>query len=181
MTRHEHQLYAVPFTEADQVRLAGFSCGSDTAGRAVTEWLLGSDVFDSMKRGTRVWLFENGMREVVGYGSIGSTNWKWPPPEGKRATIVYIPMLGIAERFQGQPSDTDWKYSNQIMGQLISEARTHTAAWPNDDIKRLKWLALLVHPENTRAVRFYERWGFEQIPDVVRSHGNVIMKLWIGD
>ena len=101
MTRHEHQLYAVPFTEADQVRLAGFSCGSDTAGRAVTEWLLGSDVFDSMKRGTRVWLFENGMREVVGYGSIGSTNWKWPPPEGKRATIVYIPMLGIAERFQG--------------------------------------------------------------------------------
>ena len=90
-------------------------------------------------------------------------------------------MLGIAERFQGQPSDTDWKYSNQIMGQLISEARTHTAAWPNDDIKRLKWLALLVHPENTRAVRFYERWGFEQIPDVVRSHGNVIMKLWIGD
>ena len=76
MTSNEHQLYAVPFTEADQVRLAGFSCGTDTSGQYVTEWLLGSDVMESMKRGTRVWLFENGAGEIVGYGSGEALDWR---------------------------------------------------------------------------------------------------------
>ncbi len=181
MNHHEFQLYAVPFTEADQERLAGFSCGAGTVGHYVTEWLLGSDVLESMKRGTRVWLFENGAGEIVGYGSVGPTKWKWPPPDGSRATIIYIPMLGIAEQFQGQPPDPEWKYSSQIMRHLINEARNLTADWTNDDPKRLKWLALLVQPENKPAVRLYERWGFELIPDAERAHGHVIMKLWIGE
>ncbi len=48
MMDHPDQLYAVEFTEADQVRLVGFSCGDELWSRHVTEWILGSDVFDSM-------------------------------------------------------------------------------------------------------------------------------------
>lgn len=49
MTPHPHQLYAAPFTEADQARLAGFSCGAEPWSRHVAEWLLGSDVCDSIR------------------------------------------------------------------------------------------------------------------------------------
>ncbi|MFO0912662.1 MAG: hypothetical protein U0795_06880 [Pirellulales bacterium] len=57
MTDHPHQLYATLFSQADQTRLAGFSCGDEPWSEHVTEWIRGSDVLESMKRGTRVWLF----------------------------------------------------------------------------------------------------------------------------
>lgn len=42
MTDHPHQLYAVEFTEADQARLVGFSCGDDCDrwSEGETEWHL---------------------------------------------------------------------------------------------------------------------------------------------
>lgn len=70
MTDHPHQLYAIEFSEADQARLVGFSCGDEPWSKHVAEWILGSDVLDSMKRGTRVWLFETGSAEVVGFELI---------------------------------------------------------------------------------------------------------------
>jgi hypothetical protein len=76
MTDHPHQLYAIEFSEADKTRLAGFSCGDEPWSRHVTEWILGSDVLDSMKRGTRVWLFETEGGEVVGFGSLGTSQWR---------------------------------------------------------------------------------------------------------
>ncbi len=75
MTAHPHQLYAVPFTETDQARMVGFSCGDELWSRHVSEWILGSDVVDSMKKGTRVWLFETAAREIIGFGSIGTSKW----------------------------------------------------------------------------------------------------------
>jgi hypothetical protein len=92
MTDHPHQLYAVDFTEADQARLGGFSCGDEPWSKHVTEWILGSDVLDSMKRGTRVWLFETAQGEVVGFGSVGTSEWRWPPPKGSKTTeCVFCP------------------------------------------------------------------------------------------
>lgn len=70
MDQHPDQLYAIPFTEADQSRLVGFSCGDAVWSRHVSEWLLGSDVLDSMKRGTRVWLFETLDKVVVGLAPL---------------------------------------------------------------------------------------------------------------
>ncbi len=122
MADHPNQLYAVEFTEADQARLVGFSCGDELWSRHVTEWIRGSDVVDSMKRGTRVWLFETTQGEVVGFGSVGTSEWRWPPPKGSKATIVLIPMLGIDFRFRGDPSDPDWRYSGQLM--LFGERNT---------------------------------------------------------
>ena len=157
MTPHPHQLFAVPFSEADQVRLVGFSCGEEPWSRHVAEWILGSDVFESMKRGTRVWLFETEAREIVGFGSIGTSRWKWPLPDGAYTKIVLLPMLGIAEPFIGQPSDPEWRYSLQIIEHLIAEARQLTHDWPDGAVDKLKWLALTVHRDNARAIRFYER------------------------
>lgn len=182
MTAHPHQLYPVPFTEADQARLVGFSCGGDLWSRHVAEWILGSDVLDSMKRfGTRVWLFETAAGEVVGFGSIGTSRRKWPPPDGSYATIVLLPMVGIAERFWGQPADRDWRYSEQIIGHLLAEAQELVQDWPDGAADKQKWLALHVHRDNARAIRFYERCGFEVIPGVVGRNDHLIMRVWIGE
>jgi ribosomal protein S18 acetylase RimI-like enzyme len=177
---HLHQLYAVEFTEADQARLAGFSCGDESWSKHVTEWILGSDVFESMKRGSRVWLFETAQREVVGFGSIGTSEWQWPPPKGTRKTIVLIPMLGIDARFRGQPADSDWRYSGQLLSHLIAEALRTAREWSDADNKP-QWLVLMVHQDNARAIKFYEQRGFELIPGVLRRKDHSVMKLWIGE
>lgn len=181
MTPHPDQLFAVPFSEADQERLVGFSCGNESWSRYVSEWLLGSDVLDSMKKGTRVWLFENQDKEVVGFGSLGTSRWKWPPPDGARATIALIPMLGVDKEYHGMPEDPEWRFSHQIMGHLIAEAEKLALSGREAGLGHINWLVLMVHRENARAIRFYEQCGFEIIPGVVRRNDHVVMKLWIGE
>lgn len=181
MTAHAHQLYAVPFSPLDQARLADFSCGEEPWSRHVSEWLLGSDVIASMSRGTRVWLFETAAKEIVGFGSLGTSRWSWPPPDGNKTTIALIPMLGIAQRFQGEPPDPEWRYSRQIMGHLIAEAKRLASVDATADAPPPQWLVLMVQRDNARAIRFYEQCGFEVIPGVERRNNHVVMKLWIGD
>lgn len=177
---HPHQLYAVEFTEADQARLVGFSCGDELWSRHVTEWILGSDVFDSMKRGTRVWLFETEQGEVVGFGSVGTSERPWPPPRGSKTTVVLIPMLGIDVRFRGEPPDPAWRYSRQLMSHLIAEGQRVAREWTGNAEKKPQWLVLMVHRDNARVIRFYEACGFELIPDVIRND-HLPMKLWVGE
>jgi ribosomal protein S18 acetylase RimI-like enzyme len=176
MTNHPYQLYAVEFTEADQARLADFSCGDELWSRHVTEWIRGSDVLDSMKRGTRVWLFETEQGEVVGFGSVGISEWRWPPPRGSKTTIALIPMLGIDARYRGEPPDPDWRYSNQLISHLIAAAQQIAQQWNGEAEKQPQWLVLMVHRDNARGIRFYERCGFELMPGVVRRMDHLVMK-----
>ena len=161
----EHQLTADLFTEADQGDLVGFSCGDSDVGRASTQWILGSDVLDSMLRGTTVWLYHNQVEEVVGFGSLGPIRWRWPLPDGGYQNLLIIPMLGIDERFQGEPPDEEWRYSHQIMNHLIYEGHQMSSAAQ----KPFDWLLLLVHPDNERAIKLYEKFDFALIPDVTRG------------
>jgi len=63
-------------------------------------------------------------RTVVGFGALNETRWKrWPPPDGPRSRLLYIPQLGIDVHFHGKPEDPNWRFSNQIMEHLIYEAR----------------------------------------------------------
>ena len=119
MPDHPHQLYAVELHEADQARLAGFTCGDEAWSRHAAEWIRGSDVLDSIAKGTKVWLFENAGGEIVGFGSVGRTRWRWPLPDGSYTSILLIPMLGLRTSFQGQPPDPDWRFARQIMSHLI--------------------------------------------------------------
>ena len=155
MTDHQHQLYAVNFKEADQVRLIGFSCGDEIWSRHVAEWIRGSDVLDSMKKGTKVWLFENASGEIVGFGSVGRTRWRWPLRDGAYNTILLLPMLGLATRFQGQPPEPEWRFARQIMSHLIHAAREMSEATAQS-ASPIDWLVLMVHRDNLRAVKFYQ-------------------------
>jgi len=176
MTNHPHQLYATPLTsEADQTRLVGFNCGTEHFAGHVAEWILGSDVFDSIKRGTRVWIFETVAGHVVGYGSLGTTRWKWPLPDGQRTSLVIIPMLGMDSRYFGQPPEPEWRYANQMMAHLIHEATRLVSEWPRGDKKYCRKLVLFVHRDNRRAIRFYERCGFEAISGSIDESGHFKM------
>ena len=178
---HRYQLHTLEFTEADQIRLVGFFCGDEAWSKHVREWILGSDVLDSMKKGTRVWLFETLAGDVVGFGSVGTSVWRWPPLSGAKATIVLIPMLGLDVRFRGQPPDPEWRYSRQIMGHLLAEGQRIVREWSGDAGEKPQWLVLMVHRDNSRAIHFYEQCGFELIPGVVRREGHLVMKIWIGE
>ncbi len=90
-------------------------------------------------------------------------------------------MFGVAEAFHGKPADPAWRYSGQMMGHLIAEARSLTADWLDEATAWLKWLVLMVHRDSARAIRFYERCGFELIPGVERRNGHLVMKLWLGE
>jgi ribosomal protein S18 acetylase RimI-like enzyme len=181
MTDHPHRLCAVEFTEADQARVVGFSCGEEAWARHVAEWIRGSDVLDSMRRGTKVWLFETARGEIVGFGSLGSTRWRWPPPDGSPTAVLLIPMLGLSARFQGQPPDPEWRFARQIMSHMVSEAKAMSRQAAEESGTPIGWLVLLVHRDNERAIRFYEKCGFELIPGVVRRNDHLVMKLWIGE
>jgi GNAT superfamily N-acetyltransferase len=181
MTDHPHQLYAVEFNAADQARLVGFSCGDEAWSRYVAEWIRGSDVLDSIKRGTKVWLFENAGGEIVGFGSVARTRWRWPLPDGSYTSILLIPMLGLGTCFQGQPPDPDWRFALQIMAHLLNAAREMSQEAAAKSGNPIDWLVLLVHRDNQRAIKFYEKCGFELIPDVMRHKDHLVMKLWIGE
>jgi ribosomal protein S18 acetylase RimI-like enzyme len=86
-------------------------------------------------------------------------------------------MVGLAAAFRGQPSDPDWRYADQIMGHLIDQAAQLAAGWPDDQ----KWLVLVVDPQNLRAIQFYQRCGFELIPNAGRKDGQHVMKVWLGE
>lgn len=187
MTEHPHQLRALEFTEADQERLVGFSCGEAAWSRLATEWIVGSSALDALKRGNRVWLFETTDTNVVGFGCLGTSTWRWPPPDGKdRERVVLIPMLGIDQRFQGKPADAEWRYSRRIMSHLIAEATRIAREWTGAPDKKPNWLVLMVHRDNARAICAYKRCGFQVMVDPVgkpveRHHGHILMKLWIGE
>lgn len=169
-----YQLYADELRASDLAELIDFDCGDDPDkpwSRAATEWLLGSDVWESIeKRGTKVWLFRTELDVIVGFGSLGMTRRKWPPPDGKYSNLLIIPMLGIDRRFHGQPPDPDKRYSKQILSHLLHEARQLFQSNQNAGRETLPLLTLYVHEDNYRAIRLYEKVGFISEPSATRNH-----------
>lgn len=119
-----------------------------------------------------VWLFRNITNQIIGFGSVGPINWRWPLPNGNYTRLLYIPMLGIDQRYQGQPPDREWRYSHQIMQHLKFAAHQMNA-----DLKTpSEWLLLLVAPDNAGAIHLYEQFDFQLLPDVTRGPGLRVMK-----
>lgn len=163
-------LFADEFTAADQPILAGLYCGDEPWARASTEWIRSSEVLDSINgQGTRVWIYRNAEEDdaIVGFSSLAVTPWrKWPPPNGKRCRLLYIPQPGLDQKFRGYPPDPVWRYSNQIMEHLIGEARlpAQKIQIEKSPSKHAELLTLKVHRENAAARKVYERYGFELLP-----------------
>lgn len=175
MDESPYQLYADLLTEKDRPDLAQFDCGSGHWAEAATEWIQGSDVWESIKnRGTRVWLFRNVQGDLVGYGSLGLTRRKWPPPDGRHANLQIIPMLGLDHHFHGKPSDREWRYSHQLISHLRYEAIETLIQHLAEKRSTLPILTLYVHQDNAAAIRLYENFGFLPAPQV-KTNDNIMM------
>lgn len=160
-------LFADAFTAADQPFMAGLRCGDEPWAQAATEWINSSEVLDSIdKHGTTVWVYRNSEDDdaIVGFSSLAATGWqKWPPPDGKRSRLLYIPQLGLDKKFRRYPPDPEWRYASQIMEHLIGQAvlLAQQIKQEKPPSKHVDLLTLKVHRENTAARKVYERYGFE--------------------
>ena len=99
--------------------------------------------------------------------SLAATGWqKWPPPDGKRSRLLYIPQLGLDQKFRGYPPDPEWRSSIQILEHLIGEAKFLAKQIQQEKPpgKHVGLLTLKVHRENAAARKVYERYGFELLP-----------------
>ena len=67
------------------------------------------------------------------------------------------------------------------MSHLLNAARQMSQETAAQSGTPIDWLVLIVHRDNVRAVRFYEKCGFELVRDVVRHKDHLVMKLWIGE
>lgn len=135
----------------DEVR--DFDYGGEPYQRDLGEWMR-TEAVPAMERGTKVWLYVNQAGEIVGYGSLGVTRWKYPDPSSRRIELVIVPAVALRQIFWGKPdgADKDDRYSSQIMRHLLEEAKN----WPG----RLPAVGLFVHPDNQAAIKLYERFGF---------------------
>jgi GNAT superfamily N-acetyltransferase len=173
-------LYAVDFTESERDRLSAVSFGADRYGKLVTEWLLGSDVLDSMQqRGTKVWLFETEDGQVAGIGSLGRCRRRWPPPHGDHKNLLLIPMLVVAQPFRGDRRPPEARVSTRIFQHILAEAEDLIASRQTDDRSALlPRLLVYVHDANDRALRFWQRIGFRTIPNAQHHDDHLILQLW---
>jgi hypothetical protein len=151
----------VSFSESLLSEVANFDCGAESYETEVADWIRaprgkGGALDDIANNKTQVWLYRTAANELVGYGSLGQTAWRWDnPKKGPWIPIYVIPFLGVQTPFKKQPpGPKDQRYSHRILDDLIYKAVTHS------DKHRL--LGLCVHPENESAIAFYKRFNFAE-------------------
>ncbi len=173
-------LRKIPFTEQLLPAVADFDCGGEPWEQPLNEWIKAKpDVkhgaLYEMKRrkNLNVWLHVNQADELIGYSSLGESNWRWPLPADPRVPISVIPNVAIQRRFQGKPDEPP-RYSRQIMDHLVFEARQQKNRYP--------LLGLYVDPRNARAIAMYRRESFEDFqtytdPDDGITYCGMLLKL----
>lgn len=157
------KLSRLSFIEEDLTAVQGFACGNEPWERYLAQWITNTapdekNVLEHLRDGTKVWLYLTGQGDIVGYGSLGTTTWKYPAPFGsEEATIGVIPAVAVSSSFQGQPLG-DWRqrYSTEILSDLIATAtKDYSAGRFPDPV-----LGLFVDTRNGRAKKLYTRVGF---------------------
>jgi hypothetical protein len=142
---------------AELPEVQAFFCGTDRWSRDVAEWIKGplsarSARRSMAERGNRVWLYWHPDGRLVGFSSLGETQWSMPPGYGATITCTVIPFLGLQHEFQGEPRDVEksLRFSRQIMGNVLGKC----LLYGNRDI------VLMVHKKNLRAQKLYTDFGF---------------------
>src|SRR5208282_3011519 len=90
----------IPFTADLLGHVQTFDCGNEVYQIEVSDWIKNVGpyaVIGCMKRwGTKVWLYTTGEGDLIGFGSVGSTNWNWEtsrsiPPQSHATRRVCSP------------------------------------------------------------------------------------------
>src|SRR5947209_8281695 len=79
-----------------------FDYGNEPYQKELADWVR-NEAATALERGTKVWLYVNQADEIVGYGSLGVTRWKYPDPSSRKAELVVIPAVAIRREFWGKP------------------------------------------------------------------------------
>jgi len=167
-------LQVLPFGEELFDVVKTFGCGAEPWEAEVADWIKRRNgALRQVSRGRcLVWLYFTDEDDLVGYGSLGPHDWVWPDLNSPPRTTHHIPYMGVDARYQREPSDEppEWRYSSQIIRHLLGQAIREADENPS----RERILGLYVHPANTRAIRFYERVGFQPYEKRFRDpHTNI--------
>ncbi|OAI45626.1 hypothetical protein AYO44_12615 [Planctomycetaceae bacterium SCGC AG-212-F19] len=85
-------LRKIPFTDELLPAVQGFFCGNEDWERPLAEWITAGPqvkngaLYELKKRKGKlqVWLHVNEHNDLVGYSSLGESNWPW---QGERITV----------------------------------------------------------------------------------------------
>jgi GNAT superfamily N-acetyltransferase len=145
-------LQVAPFTADMLDRGRDFHYGDEPYQKDLADWMC-HDAIRSLAIGTKIWLYINPTPDIVGYGSLGVTRWRFPDPDSPKTELVIIPAVALRSCYWGKPAGpAEDRYSSQIMRHLLDEAHP----WPG----QLPGVGLFVHPNNHAAIKLYERFGF---------------------
>src|ERR1700722_20942655 len=107
-------LHFIDLTPEVLAEVKGFDCGSEPFQIELADWLT-QHALAALSRGTKVWLYANEADEVVGYGSLGHTRWKYPDADSPKTALVIIPAVALQRVFWGKPDGSpENRYSSQI-------------------------------------------------------------------
>lgn len=158
----------VDFTRADLLRVQSFSCGDQPWEQYIDDYLksagLGGAIAQAERFGNSAWLyFLDG--QLIGYGVLGMTRWRWPDPKDK-TQYQHVVAFGVDKRFQGLPEGPrEQRYSWRLFLDIMSEAQKK----PSES----RLLTLFVDERNQKAVRFYNAFLFDDVPEIrIEEDGN---------
>ncbi len=161
---------AVVLTPKNHSEVEHFHCGDAPYQVELTEWITGTECLNDMRdRNTQAWLFYAESGGLVGFGSLGTTEWCLPNPNSPKKQICIVPMFALDSAFHGKPEGCNKvdRYSWSVLSFLVSRARQ----------SGLELLGLFVHKDNAAAKSLYDFGGFKPLSGKPNKWGNSRMVL----
>jgi ribosomal protein S18 acetylase RimI-like enzyme len=146
-------LQRIDFSERELPRVQSFACGDDIWCTVAERWIKSPPsyrgaIFSIKQYQTSVWLYLLN-NALVGFASLGYSEWENVPPDGQHRKLLFIPQLAVCSDFHGQPKEGD-TFASQILKDVLAEAKRRDTC-P---------VGLWVDSENIKAQRFYLRHQF---------------------
>jgi GNAT superfamily N-acetyltransferase len=166
------QLTRTEFSLSDLQEVQSFHCGTEEWELEVSNWLKGDSSIDSaaaaIQKGSKVWLYRLNGGPIVGFGSLGKTEWRWTGKKDPKVPVSIILFYGVHNEFKKKPPSNNPSdhYSGQIFEDLIEEAKEVCDTRPI--------LGLCVDARNKKAIELYKRFGFtDELSPYVDKKTNV--------
>ena len=153
-----------------QSTVQSFECGESDTALDMADWIKGPRcIFSMAQKNTQVWLFHDEHGSLVGFGSLGTTDWPWPTPQSAPEKVSIIPAIAVQSQFRRQPAgaNKEDRYSALIVRFLIKQAMLHGT----------RLLVLYVHKTNVNAIDLYQHLNFKLTPDSFKGNRKMFLDL----